>query len=84
MTAMTMTMTLTTLAANSSNSQQQQQILMQLPDQMLFTDSSFHGMFPDVDQELSFGGMDFSEWVNFAPPPGAGAGAVQNTGVPEA
>jgi transcriptional regulatory protein GAL4 len=27
-------------------------------------------MFPDVDQELNITtGMDFSEWVNFAPTP---------------
>lgn len=41
-------------------------ILMQFPDQ-LFSDPSFGGMFPDVDQELNLGGMDFSEWLNFTP-----------------
>lgn len=41
-------------------------ILMHFPDQ-LFSDPSFGGMFPDVDQELNLGGMDFSEWLNFTP-----------------
>jgi transcriptional regulatory protein GAL4 len=41
-------------------------ILMQFPDQ-LFNDPTFGTMFPDVDQELNLGGMDFSEWVNYTP-----------------
>ncbi|KAL4892926.1 fungal-specific transcription factor domain-containing protein [Aspergillus ambiguus] len=41
-------------------------MLMQFSDQLL-NDPSFASMFPDVDQELNLGGMDFSEWVNFTP-----------------
>lgn len=41
-------------------------MLMQFSDQLLH-DPSFASMFPDVDQELNLGGMDFSEWVNFTP-----------------
>lgn len=41
-------------------------MLMQFSDQLL-NNPSFASMFPDVDQELNLGGMDFSEWVNFTP-----------------
>ncbi|OJK00737.1 hypothetical protein ASPACDRAFT_42227 [Aspergillus aculeatus ATCC 16872] len=41
-------------------------IVMPFNDQ-LFTDPTFGSMFPDVDQELNLSGMDFTEWVNFAP-----------------
>ncbi|GMF68521.1 unnamed protein product [Aspergillus oryzae] len=41
-------------------------ILMQFPDQLL-NDPTFGAMFPDVDQELNLGGMDFSDWVNYTP-----------------
>ena len=41
-------------------------ILMPFADQ-LFNDPAFGSLFPDVDQELNLSGMDFSEWVNFAP-----------------
>ncbi|GIK01125.1 lactose regulatory protein lac9 and GAL4-like protein [Aspergillus viridinutans] len=41
-------------------------MLMQFSDQLL-NDPMFGSMFPDVDQELNLGGMDFSEWVNFTP-----------------
>lgn len=36
-------------------------MLMQFSDQLL-NDPMFGSMFPDVDQELNLGGMDFSEW----------------------
>ncbi|KAL2784159.1 fungal-specific transcription factor domain-containing protein [Aspergillus keveii] len=49
--------------------QQSQPIYMPFADQ-LFNDPTFGSMFPDVDQELNITtGMDFSEWVNFAPTP---------------
>ncbi|KAF4222679.1 hypothetical protein CNMCM8980_007841 [Aspergillus fumigatiaffinis] len=41
-------------------------MLMQFSDQLL-NDPMFGSMFPDVDQELNLGGMDFSEWVNYTP-----------------
>jgi transcriptional regulatory protein GAL4 len=36
----------------------------------LFNDPTFGSIFPDVNQDLNVNaGMDFSEWVNFAPTP---------------
>ncbi|OJJ43461.1 hypothetical protein ASPZODRAFT_74508 [Penicilliopsis zonata CBS 506.65] len=52
----------------SSQVQQQQEILMHMPNQLFMDTTSFNTIFPDVDQELGIQGMDFSEWVNFAPP----------------
>ncbi len=47
--------------------QQPQPIYMPFADQ-LFNDPTFGSMFPDVNQDLNVNaGMDFSEWVNFAP-----------------
>ncbi|KAH8426456.1 putative C6 transcription factor (Gal4) [Aspergillus melleus] len=53
-------------ASVANGSTQQPPILMQFSDQ-LFNDPTMGYMFPDVDQELNLGGMDFSDWVNFAP-----------------
>ncbi|KAI9370734.1 fungal-specific transcription factor domain-containing protein [Aspergillus egyptiacus] len=49
--------------------QQPQTIFMPFADQ-LFSDPTLGSMFPGVEQELNLGaGMDFSEWVNYAPTP---------------
>ncbi|PWY82209.1 C6 transcription factor [Aspergillus heteromorphus CBS 117.55] len=55
-----------TSAATDKTAGQQPPILMPFSDQ-LFNHPTFGSMFPDVDQELNIGGMDFSEWVNFQP-----------------
>ncbi|KAL4973728.1 fungal-specific transcription factor domain-containing protein [Aspergillus desertorum] len=50
-------------------SQQPQPIYMPFADQ-LYNDPTFGSLFPDVNQDLNVSaGMDFSEWVNFAPTP---------------
>lgn len=49
--------------------QQPHPIYMPFADQ-LFNDPTFGSIFPDVNQDLNVNaGMDFSEWVNFAPTP---------------
>jgi transcriptional regulatory protein GAL4 len=53
----------------SAPSQQPQPIYMPFADQ-LYNDPTFGSLFPDVNQDLNVSaGMDFSEWVNFAPTP---------------
>jgi transcriptional regulatory protein GAL4 len=59
----------TSPSGTAGTQQQPQPIFMPFADQ-LFNDPTFGNMFPDVNQELNVNaGMDFSEWVNFAPTP---------------
>lgn len=55
--------------AVGAHPQQAQPILMPFADN-LYNDPTFGSLFPDVNQDLNVNaGMDFSEWVNFAPTP---------------